>query len=177
MRILFALALAVAGVAGCAARTAPSHSAAAARNSYVLDRIDMNGVRLGELSASREWQRQGNGNNVLTREDSEALREHLASDLFRDLALQPTAPLHLRVALTLQDTADNQGLAAETTDLTLNATVVDDQGATIRTITLREPANAPLQRSASQRARLNAAIDRLSHRLAAQLAQPSRTAG
>lgn len=170
MRIFFALALAVAGVGGCAARTTAAVPAAAtARNSYVLDRIDMNGVRLGELAAAREWQREDDSAHALTRDDSQRLRERLAGDLDRNLTLQASAPLHLRVALTLQDTADNEGLAAETSDLTLNATIVDDQGATIRSIVLREPASAPLQRSASQRGRLDAALDRLSHRLAAQL--------
>jgi hypothetical protein len=171
MRIFFAFAfaLAVAGVTGCAARTAAVPATASARNSYVLDRIDMNGVRLGELSASREWQREDAQAHVLTREDNQRLRERLAGDLDRNLTLQASAPLHLRLALTLQDTADNEGFAAETTDLTLNATILDDQGATIRSIVLREPASAPLQRSASQRCRLDAALDRLSHRLAAQL--------
>jgi hypothetical protein len=172
MRILAALAI---FVAGCASTASGSGSGAAnrpvvtARNSYVLDGIELRGVRLGEVSAAREWQRSGDSNDTLARDDGEQLRGQLATDLGRDLALQPTAPLHLRVALTLQDTADFEGFAAETSDVTLNVTIVDEQGAIVRTITLREAANAPLQRSASQRTRLDGALDRLSRRLAAQL--------
>jgi hypothetical protein len=47
--------------------------------------------------------------------------------------------------------------------------VLDSDGNLVRTITLREPASAPLQRSASRRQRLQAAFDRLARRLAASL--------
>jgi hypothetical protein len=93
----------------------------------------------------------------------------VARDLGRVVPLDVAAPVHIRATLTLQDAGYFEGLAAETTDVTLAAELLDPAGNVRRTITLREPASAPLQRSASRRARLEAAFDRLAHRLAAQL--------
>lgn len=167
MRHLAALALAFAfATAGCATTSHSTRIAAA--NGYVLDGIELRGVRLGPESAGREWQRPST-NEAVTRDDDRRLRERLAGDLGRELILRPDAPLHLRIALTLQDTADFEGLAAETSDVTMSAKILDDRGVVLRTITLREAANAPLQRSKSERERLDGALDRLSHRLAQQL--------
>ena len=155
-------------IAGCATG-GPSHPAAmTSANGYVLDGIELRGVRLGDESAAREWQR-GTANEAVTRHDDTKLRAQVATDLGRELILRPDAPLHLRIALTLQDTADFEGLAAETADVTMSATILDDRGVVMRTITLREAANAPLQRTASQQTRLDSALARLSHRLAQQL--------
>ena len=167
MRNIIAVALAV-GLAGCATAASNNRPIASAANGYVLDGIELRGVRLGDESAAREWQRPTE-NEAVARDSNAQLRDRLAGDLGRELILRPNAPLHLRIALTLQDTADFEGLAAETSDVTMSATIVDDHGVVLRTITLREAASAPLQRSASQRARLDGALDRLSHRLAQQL--------
>jgi uncharacterized lipoprotein YmbA len=166
MRNLIAVALAL-GLAGCAT-SASNRSLVSSANGYVLDGIELRGVRLGAESAAREWQRPSE-NEAVARDTDTQLRNRLAADLGRDLSLRPNAPMHLRIALTLQDTADFEGLAAETADVTLSAAITDDHGVVLRTITLREPASAPLQRSASERARLDGALDRLSHRLAQQL--------
>ncbi len=155
-------------IAGCATGGTPHSALAGTANSYVLDGIELNGVRIGQESAAREWQRP-TANHVVTRTDDARLRDQLASDLGRELTLEPDAPLHLRVALTPQDTADFEGFAAETADLTLSAAVLDKDGVVLRTITLREAANAPLQRTASQRTRFDGALARLSRRLAQQL--------
>jgi hypothetical protein len=165
MRNLAALALVI---AGCASGGASHPAAIASTNGYVLDGIELRGVRIGQESAAREWQRPTE-NKAVSDTDEARLREQLATDLGRELILRPDAPLHLRIALTLQDTADFEGLAAETADVTMSAAILDDRGVVVRTITLREAANAPLQRTASQRARLDGALARLSHRLAQQL--------
>ncbi|HEX4461888.1 MAG TPA: hypothetical protein VIA18_28105 [Polyangia bacterium] len=169
MRNLIAVALAF-GLAGCASSTSNRAlvSYAGGTNAYVLDGIELRGVRLGAESAAREWQRPTE-NEAVARDSDTQLRDRLAADLGRELSLRPTARMHLRIALTLQDTADFEGLAAETADVTLSATITDDHGVVQRTITLREPASAPLQRSKSERTRLDGALDRLSHRLAQQL--------
>jgi len=152
-------------VAGCA--TTPG----VARHtpmSYALDSIEMDQPRAGQLSASRLWERTA-PNRAIHADDDEALRGAFVGELSRALPLDPGSPRHLRATLTLQDAGYYEGLAAETTNVTLHAEVLDNAGNTVRTITLREPASAPLQRSASRRARLQAAFDRLAERLAAQL--------
>ena len=81
----------------------------------------------------------------------------------------PLRRCDIRATLTLQDTGYFEGLAAETADITLFAELTDVDGNILRTITMRESASAPLQRSASRQQRLQAAMTRLANRLAAQL--------
>lgn len=154
--------------AGCAGRHTVVAPPRAAHAPIALESVDLAGPRIGPLSASREWQRTPS-NRVVHEVDDEALRASFTRSLERRLPLDPAAPLHLHATLTLQDTADYEGLAAETTDVTLHADLIAADGAVYRSITLREPASAPLQRSASRKARLEAALDRLAQRLAAQL--------
>lgn len=156
-------------VGGCASAGGGDRHprAGALRAPYALDAVVLGGPRAGELSASREWQRGGNP-AVRVADDAE-LRAAFAHDLERALPIDPRAPRHLRATLTLQDTGYYEGLAAETTDVTLSAEILDRDGNLVRTITLREAASAPLQRSASRQKRLQGALDRLAQRLAAQL--------
>ncbi len=156
--------------AGCSATGAGRHPSAAStpERVYALDRVVFPPVRAGQLSASREWQRSG-AERAVTAADDAALRQSFVHELHRVLPMDAAAPLHMRVTLTLQDTGYFEGLAAETADVTLVAELRDDAGHLFRTITLRESAAAPLQRSASRRARLQMAFDRLARRLAAQL--------
>lgn len=167
MKWLYPLVLAVA--VGCAG--AGRHTAATPPTSHqplALDGVYLTGPRAGQLSASREWQRSS-PNRAVHRDDDAALRESFTRALERRLPVDAAAPIRLRATLTLQDTGYYEGLAAETTDVTLDAELLDAQGNVLRTITLREPASAPLQRSASRKARLEAALDRLAGRLVAQL--------
>jgi hypothetical protein len=154
-------------VAGCAT-TGSSSVVRHHPPAYALDSIVVEPPRAGELSASRLWERNAPNRAVQARDD-DALRDDFAGELARAVPLDPAAPRRLRATLTFQDTGYYEGLAAETTDVTLTADVLDCNGNPLRTITLREAASAPLQRSASRRARLQAAFDRLAERLAAQL--------
>jgi hypothetical protein len=166
MKWLLAILLA----AGCASSGA-RHNVATTEvvgPPLALEGVYLVGPRAGQLSASREWERYPS-NRTVTRDDDEALRATFTRDLERRLPLKATATTRLRATLTLQDTAYYEGLAAETTDVTLTAELIDPNGTVYRTITLREPASAPLQRSESRKTRLNAALDRLAERLAAQL--------
>ncbi len=157
---------------GCAGASANRHVAAApsawARPPYALDIVELAPPRAGQLSASREWERSPSNRAVHAIDDAE-LRQTFVDELARTLPLDAASPRRLRATLTLQDTGYYEGLAAETSDVTLTAEVFDDHGNLLRTITMREPASAPLQRSASRRQRLRAAIDRLAERLSAVL--------
>lgn len=154
-------------VSGCAS-TAGVDRHARATAPYALDAVVLGAPRAGQLEASRLWQRGGANRAVASADDAE-LRASFTQELDRVLPIDPAAPRRLRATLTLQDTGYFEGLAAETTDVTLTADVLDGDGNVVRTITLREPASAPLQRSTSRRQRLQAAFDRLARRLAAQL--------
>jgi hypothetical protein len=161
------LFVAVVLVAGCATggvtRNRDTHLA------YGVESIVVGGnPRAGQLSASRLWERGAPSHAIAAADDAE-LRDAFARDLDRVLPLDDTAPVRIRATLTLQDIGYFEGLAAEATDVTLAAKLVDVHGNVLRTITLRESASAPLQRSASRKARLESAFDRLAHRLAAQL--------
>lgn len=135
---------------------------------YALDAVILGPPRAGQLEASREWERYA-GDRAIHRGDDDVLRESFARDLNRVLPLDATAPRYVRATITLQDTAYFEGLASEASDVTLTADILDADGNLVRSITMREPASAPLQRSASRRQRLQAALDRLARRLAAQL--------
>jgi hypothetical protein len=152
------LTLLVAG--GCATDGVARHQATQA---YVIDDIAIDGVRAGPMTASRESYRLEPGANAAE------LRDVFTRELGHRIPFSTTAPLHLRVAVILQDTADFEGLAAETSDVTVVADVSDALGVPLRSITLREPASAPLQRSRSARIRLERALSRLADRLASQL--------
>ncbi len=161
----------VVAVGGCAGSSVERHGVVVAPHApspYALDDVEIGGVRAGQLSASRLWERHGPNRAVVASDDDE-LRQAFVDELGRKLPLDARAPRRLRVTLTLQDTGYYEGLASETSDVTLVADVLDDEGHLVRTITLREPASAPLQRSASRRQRLQAAFDRLAGRLAALL--------
>ena len=158
-------------VAACATGGAARHASLPephARAPYALDGVELTAPRGGQLSASRLWERHASNRAVVASDDDE-LRQRFVADLAQKLPLDARAPRHLRATLTLQDTGYYEGLAAETSDVTLTAEVLDDAGNVVRTITLREPASAPAQRSASRRQRLQAAFDRLAARLAAAL--------
>jgi hypothetical protein len=103
------------------------------------------------------------------RDDRDDLRAMFVRDLQRGVRLDDRAAIRVRATLTLQAPGYFEGLAAETSDLTLTADLTDASGAPLRTITLRESASAPLQRSASRQARLEQAIERLTARLASEL--------
>ena len=135
---------------------------------YALDAVVFDVTRGGQLSASRLWERNPS-NRAVHASDDDVLVDDFANELGRVVPLDANAPRRLRVTLTMQDTGYFEGLASETGDVTLHADVLDADGNVIRTITLREPASAPLQRSASRRARLQVPFDRLAERLAAQL--------
>jgi hypothetical protein len=151
------------GTAGQAARRAPTPAP------HTLEQVTLAGVRGGQLSASREWMRADSASTAVARDDALALRAAFVRELSHGVPLVDAAPRRLRVRLTLQDTGYYEGLAAETTDVALTADVYDPSGAHIRSITLREPASAPLQRSRSRRQRLEDAFSRLADRLAAAL--------
>ena len=169
MKWVLSIVLGVLGVVGCAGGD-HRHPAApsAAQRAYGLESISLNDPRAGQLSASRVWERGAAGRPISHADDAE-LRALFANDLARVLPLDAAAPLRIRATLTLQDAGYFEGLAAEVADVTVVAELLDAQGNVLRTITLREAASAPLQRSASRRARLEAAFDRLARRLAAQL--------
>jgi len=163
--------LVVSAIAACATGGADRHALVVpphAPATWALDGVEIVAPRAGQLSASRLWERSG-PNRAVIASDDDALRQSFVEELARELPLDPNAPRRLRATLTLQDTGYYEGLAAETTDVTLTAELLDDAGNVIRTITLREAASAPLQRSASRRLRLRAAFDRLAERLAAAL--------
>jgi hypothetical protein len=145
---------------GCATGSVARH---AASQPYVIDAVEIAGVRDSPLTASRESYRVEPG------QDSVELRDVFVRELGQRIPFSTTAPQHLRVVITLQDTGENEGLAAETSDVTVVADVLDAGGATFRSITLREPASAPLQRTRSARIRLERALSSLADRLASQL--------
>jgi len=157
-------------LAGCASTGASTGAGVARHNPppYALDAVVFDVTRGGQLSASRMWERSP-ANRAVHASDDDALLDDFAGELARVVPLDPNAPRRLRATLTLQDTGYFEGLASETSDVTLTAEVLDRDGNVARTITLREPASAPLQRSASRRARLQVAFDRLAERLAARL--------
>ena len=163
------LAALVLVVAGCASGGGVVGHTRTDQAPYALDAVILAPPRAGQLSASREWSRASGVNRAVARADDAELRESFARDLARHLPIDRSAPRHVRATLTLQDTGYYEGLAAETTDVALTADILDDAGNVVRSITLREAASAPLQRSASRKQRLQAAFDRLAQRLAAQL--------
>jgi hypothetical protein len=165
MRWIFALLL----VTGCATAGVDRHAAAPQQHTWALQGVFLTLPRAGQLAESREWERGGH-DRVVTRFDDAALRNAFTRDLARDVPLDPAAQHRLRVYLTPQDIAYYEGLAAETSDVTLRAELLDADGNLVETITLREPASAPLQRSASRDQRFAAAFDRLAKRLANKLA-------
>jgi hypothetical protein len=173
MRYLVLRLLPLMLAAGCAPTGVTRQPAAArvSQQSYALDRVELNGVRAGQLSASREWSRDGNrdSDRGIGRDESADLRATLVRDLSRNVRIDDNAPIRLHTTLTLQAPGYFEGLAAETSDLTLTAELRDTRGALLRTITLRESASAPLQRPESRDYRLEQAIDRLASRLAAEL--------
>ena len=133
-----------------------------ARQAYVIDSIELHGVRDGVLASTREsWRPPPAG-------DPE-LRDRFIGELGRAIPFSTSSPLHLRIAVSFQSAGDYLGLAPEATDVTLVADVLDATGGELRTITLREPASAPLQRSRSARHRFDRALARLVDRLAAEL--------
>ncbi len=158
-------------VAGCVGAVAGPRGVAPPRPAYALDAVEVTRVRAGELDAAREWERIGAGTPVLRREDDEAVRVAFVRSLERTLPLAPDAPARLRVTVTLQDTAYFEGLASEAADLSLTADVYDENGARMRSLVFREPAAAPLQRTASRRQRVDAALSRLAARLAQALSR------
>jgi hypothetical protein len=151
--------------AGCAAAPV-AHSSGRA---YVLERVELHGLPPTELAQAREGWRADSSERVVARDDGAVLAGKLASDLRRDLRIVDAAPLRLRVHVTLESPGSFQGLAPETADLAATAEIVDTSGTVVRTVSVRETANAPLQRSASRRERLDAALARLSRSLARQL--------
>ena len=172
MKQWWVLAVAVVALGGCAAAGgAGRHAGAAATRAarpYALDAVVVAGPRAGALSASRMWERSA-ANRAVTAKDDDELRQAFVADLGRALPLDPSAPRRVRATFILQDTGYYEGLAAETTDVTLDAAIFDDDGHYLGSVILREAASAPLQRSTSRRDRLRAAFGRLARRLAARL--------
>jgi hypothetical protein len=172
MRWLLSMVL----LAGCATSTAgvDRHAAAFApapahQPPWALDTVFLRWPRAGQLAASREWERSG-ADRVVYRSDDAVLRADFVRALGRAVPLDPAAPRRLRATLQLQDTGYFEGLAAETSDVTMTAEILDRDGNVVGSLTLREPASAPLQRSASREQRLAPAFDRLAKRLAEKLA-------
>jgi len=87
----------------------------------------------------------------------------------KKLRVADQAALRLRIDVSLATPGQFEGLAPENADLAATAVILDAHGATVRSVTVRETANAPLQRSASRRERLEAAMSRLSQKLAQRL--------
>jgi hypothetical protein len=164
----FGLVTIAALAAGCA-HSETSAAPLGTRTPYAVQSIDVQGLPPTELATSREFTRADSHNVVLARDDTWALRDALARNLDRDLALRPDAAYKLRVTVRVQAPGSFLGLSAETADLSANADVIDANGAVVHTVTVRQSANAPLQRSKSRRDRLEAAVSRLSQKLAAEL--------
>jgi len=142
---------------------------------YALGAVHLHGPRGTELSASREWGRDTTRAVALA--DEAVLRDAFVRQLERAVRFDPESPLRLRTTLTLEGAGFLEGLSAETADVTLVAEIVDGHDAILRTVTLRESASAPLQRSASRKERLEAAFDRLALRLAHRLESVSLPTG
>src|SRR5262245_11811330 len=117
MKLLFVPVLTA--LSGCAG--AGLHTVAAApgpANRVALDSVDVTAIRGGQLSASREWMRDHLQGPVAPA-DVAFMRTSFARHFAESGAADPNAWRHIRVRLTLQDTGYYEGLAAETTDLTL----------------------------------------------------------
>src|SRR5262245_25287136 len=109
--------------AGCATGGTDHHAIAMRRvasQPYALEPIALDGPRPGQLSSARELWRLDT-QRATARSDASALSASFARDLSQKVPLEPDAPLRLRTTLTLQDTAAYEGLAAESTDVTLSA--------------------------------------------------------
>lgn len=155
-------------LAGCATAGAGGHAARPSGRAYALDAVTVGGIRAGQLSASREWHR-ADGSHAVRADTAADLQEAFVRDLARRVPLAPDASARLRVTLVLQTPGYYEGLAPETSDVAVTADVFDRSGVLRRSVTLREPASAPLQRPTSRQQRLDAALDRLAARLAAVL--------
>ena len=164
MRWMFLLLL-----AGCVTSPSVSRHEVAAQQPWALDGVFLSRPRAGQLEASREWERGGH-DRAVTQSDDALLRNTFVRDLRHALPLNQRSPRRVRATLTVQDIGYFEGFAAEAGDVTLHADLLDRDGNVFQTIVLREPASAPLQRSASRVQRLDVAFDRLATRLAKLLA-------
>jgi hypothetical protein len=162
-------ALAPVTIASAMVVPAGGYASSGGATAYVLDAVELYGLPPTELATAREWERADSHDRVIARADVAALRAGMIRRLSSDLPLAPRGALHLRVAVTVESPGTFLGLAPETADLAATADVLDERGLLMRSVTVRESANAPLQRSRSRRARLDAALSRLSQKLARQL--------
>src|SRR5207245_9570867 len=85
---------------GLTRQPAAARALRGSQQSYALGDVDIAGVRAGQLSASREWTRDGN--RGIGRDDSEELRAFLVRDLSRAVRVDERAPIRVRATLTLQ---------------------------------------------------------------------------
>jgi len=164
MKPMLLSALLLAAV-GCAATRPAVHSA----HAYTIESLEFHGLPPTQLAVAREIGRADSTGRLLARDDVSELSSTFAADLRRDVTMSESAPLRLRIDVSLATTGAFEGFAAETADLQANVDVLDANGNVVRTLTARVTANAPLQRSASRRERFAAALSRLSQKIARQL--------
>jgi hypothetical protein len=151
---------------GCAAST-PSTRVQA--QPYAIESLEFEGLPPTQLALARETTRADAQQRVLARSDVYDLSSTFATDLRHDLQVADNAPLRLKITVSLHTPGQFEGIAPETTDVSAHVDVLDAQGLVVRTFTVREIANAPLQRSASRRERFEVALSRLSQKVAQHL--------
>jgi hypothetical protein len=164
--LLSALLLAAAATTvGCAALH-PTHTTT---NTYSIESLELHGLPVTQLAAARESSRADSHQRVLARNDVYDLSNTFAANLRHDVRLADQAPYRLRIDISLNTPGQFEGFGPENIDLAANVQILDANGGVVRAMTIREIANAPLQRSASRRERLEAALSRLSQKIARQL--------
>jgi hypothetical protein len=162
----------VALVAGCAGVEPRKTQPLADSRVYSVAPIELAGVR-DQLASREDWRLYG----VL--DDTHALAGRLDRAFVGELAgrvrLDPQSPLVIVPALRLRDTAQFEGLAAETADAALRVRLVDRSGRVLDEVTFNAVADAPLARPSSRDQRLEAAMRQLADRYAQHLASlPAR---
>jgi hypothetical protein len=153
-------------VVGCAASRPAAHASAQV---YSIESLEFHGLPPSQLAIAREKSRADSQQRVLARNDVYGLTSTFSDHLRRDLRVADGAPLRLRIDVSLASPGQFEGFAPENADLSATAQVLDANGVVVRTVRARATANAPLQRSASRRERFEAALSRLSQKLAQQL--------
>jgi hypothetical protein len=152
--------------AGCAASTPTTRTSS---QPYAIESLEFHGLPSTQLAIARERSRADSQQRVLASQDIYDLSSAFNANLRHDLQVSDQAPLRLRIDVSLATPGQNEGFAAENADLAANVQVLDSTGSVVRSFVVREIANAPLQRSASRRERFEAALSRLSQKVAQKL--------
>jgi len=166
MKPMLLSALFLAAAAGCAASTPATRTSA---QPYAIESLEFHGLPSTQLAVAREGSRADTQHRLIARGDVYDLSSTFAGDLRHDVQIADKAPLRLRIDVSLATPGQFEGFAPENTDLAANVQVLDASGSVVRSFVVREIANAPLQRSASRRERLEGALSRLSQKIAKQL--------